>query len=140
MPKIQFFTEEINFDLPNQNGVRHWINQVIKEESKKSLASVNYIFTSDAHLLQINRDYLDHDNLTDIITFDHAETGGKIEADIFISIERIKENASEFGQDFMHELYRVMIHGILHLIGYSDKSETEKKIMRKKENECLNLL
>ena len=104
------------------------------------LACANFIFCSDTFLLNINREYLSHDTFTDIITFDNSDSPEQIETDIFISIDRVKENASHLNIEFEKELHRVMIHGILHLVGYKDKTQKEKEIMRARENEALELL
>jgi len=130
---VQFHAAAIDFDLPNQKQIVQWIEATIAAEQCK-LAHLNFIFCTDAYLHKINVDYLDHDTLTDVITFPYAADGEPIEGDIYISIERIKENAAKFEVTFLKELKRVMIHGVLHLCGYGDKSEKEQKIMREKEN------
>lgn len=107
---------------------------------KMYVGSINFIFCSDIYLLQINQQYLNHDNYTDIITFDNSELQLEISGDIFISIERVYENSKKFSGSFLSELYRVMIHGILHLIGYKDKSNKDKDAMRRKEDYYLSLL
>jgi probable rRNA maturation factor len=139
MPKIHFFIEDITFKLSNPRKVVSWINNSIKSEGAV-LASINYIFCSDEYLLDINRQYLNHNTYTDIITFDNSEEQNSIEGDIFISIERVKENAVKFNKSFESELHRVIIHGVLHLLGYSDKSSRKKAVMRKKEDTYLSLL
>ena len=136
---VHFFNEDITFSLPEPDIYTHWINQVV-EQHNHSLKEINYIFCSDEYLLQINRDHLDHDYYTDIITFDNSEEDGMIESDIFISIDRVKENAITESVPFQHELNRVMIHGVLHLLGYHDKTSDEKKVMREKEEACISLL
>ena len=108
-------------------------------DNHKHLISLNYIYTSDEYLLKINKEYLNHDTFTDIVTFDQSTQKDHIEADIFISIDRIKDNANNLNIPVQEELHRVMIHGVLHLIGFRDKTETEKKEMRKKENHYLAL-
>lgn len=133
---IQYFSEEIDFNLKNSNEVSAWILQTIHAE-KGHLGFINFIFCNDAYLLKINQDYLQHDTYTDIITFDYSNT--QIESDIFISVDRINENASQRNISFHQELHRVMIHGVLHLLGFGDKSTEEKYIMTKKENEYLAL-
>jgi rRNA maturation RNase YbeY len=133
---IEFFSEDIDFELPNTEGVVQWIEKVVQLEKKK-LGALNYIFCTDSYLLQLNQKYLDHDTLTDIITFPYNRQ--PLEGDIFISIDRVRENAIEFGETFERELNRVIIHGVLHLCGYGDKTEEEEKAMREKENTCLNL-
>jgi len=134
---ISFQTEDIEFKLTEQKLTKHWISKVIQLE-KGQLNFINYIFCSDRYLLKLNQQYLQHDTLTDIITFDYDEQA--IESDVFISIERVKENAQTLQTDFNQELNRVMIHGVLHLLGYPDKTKEEKQHMRAKENEMLALL
>jgi probable rRNA maturation factor len=136
--KIQFFSEDFNFTPKSKGKLRRWMTSVIKSE-KKTPWYINYIFCSDEYLLELNRCYLKHETLTDIITFPFLEENENISGDIFISIPRVKENAEKFGQNIETELHRVMVHGILHLLGYKDKSKTEKARMRAKENESLCL-
>lgn len=135
---IHFFTEEIDFTLKGKAGIRNWIKQTITHEGQQ-LRELNFIFCTDEYLLQINREYLNHDTYTDIVTFDNSELKGKIVGDIFISIERIRENAKRFKVAEWEELHRVMIHGVLHLLGYTDKSKKEKAQMTEKENQYLGL-
>lgn len=137
-PSIQFFYEDIDFKLRNSRKTISWINASIKTEGKNA-EELNFIFCSDHYLLQMNIDYLQHNTYTDIITFDTSEEEGNISGDIFISIDRIKDNAVKFKKEFDNELHRVMIHGILHLIGYSDKTPSKKKRMREKEDAYLSL-
>jgi probable rRNA maturation factor len=137
MPKISFFEEDIQFKLKNKTQVRQWINDTTIAEGYK-LQELTYIFCSDAYLLQINRQYLDHDTYTDIITFDNSEEEGRITGDIFISIERIRENAQKFKVSETDELHRVIIHGVLHLLGYKDKTAASKEKMTQKEDEYLS--
>ena len=132
------FHNEIEFVLQNQQELRRWIKKVITSENKE-MGEINYIFCSDEYLLERNIKYLDHDTLTDIITFNYCK-GQIITSDIMISIDRVKENSTIFDNSFSEELHRVMIHGILHLIGYDDKTEKEKKLMREKENFYLKKL
>ena len=132
------FHYEINFSLKNKMSISKWIDHTIRTENKIT-GDINYIFCSDDYLLARNIKYLKHDSLTDIITFNYCE-GNKINCDIMISIDRVKENSSIFETSFLEELYRVMIHGILHLVGYDDKTEKEKNIMRKKEDFYLKKL
>ena len=132
------FHYEINFSLKNKMSISKWIDHTIRTENKIT-GDINYIFCSDDYLLARNIKYLKHDSLTDIITFNYCE-GNKINCDIMISIDRVKENSSIFDTSFLEELYRVMIHGILHLVGYDDKTEKEKNIMRKKEEFYLKKL
>ena len=130
------FHYETDFLLENTESFIRWIKNVILEENKE-LGEVNYIFCDDKYLLGENIKYLDHDTLTDIITFNYCE-GDMISSDIMISVERVMENSSIFENSFSEELNRVMIHGILHLIGYNDKTDGEKEIIRKKENYYVN--
>jgi len=136
MPAIQFFEEDIAYKLKNKTAVRKWITNTIKSEGY-SLQELTYVFCTDEYLLGINQQYLDHDTYTDIITFDNSEEEGLIVGDIFISIERIKENAAKFAVTETQELHRVMIHGALHLLGYKDKSVADKKKMTLKEDHYL---
>ena len=138
MASVHFFNQDISFKLPKSRSTKNWINEVIHLE-KKQPGHLNYIFCSDERLLEINQKYLNHETFTDIITFDNSEEEGVIEGDIFISIERVKENALTLQTDFMEEVHRVIIHGILHLAGHTDKSKEEKAIMRKKEDAYLSL-
>lgn len=138
MASIRFFSEETDFKLPHPRKTSTWIKSALKKE-KKTLGDMNFIFCTDEYLLQINMEYLDHHTYTDIITFDSSETPGTIEGDIFISIERIRENASKFDRPFDEELHRVIIHGALHLIGYGDKTKAAKAVMRGKEDAYLAL-
>ena len=130
------FHYETDFLLENTENYIKWIKDVIIEENKE-LGEVNYIFCDDKYLLGKNIKYLDHDTLTDIITFNYCE-GDMISSDIMISVERVMENSSIFENSFSKELNRVMIHGILHLIGYNDKTDGEKEIIRKKEDYYVN--
>lgn len=136
---IQFFAEDVDFNLPNQEIVSNWIAEIIHTQNH-TLSEINYIFCSDDYLLEINKEHLDHDYYTDIITFDNSDEEGIIESDIFISIDRVRENATNQNTSFNEELNRVMIHGVLHLLGFGDKTEDEKKVMREKEDACLSLL
>jgi rRNA maturation RNase YbeY len=136
---IQFFQENISFKLKNATKIKQWIKSVVEKENQK-LLELNFIFCDDEYLHKINVEYLQHDTYTDIITFDNSEHIGKIEGDIFISIERVKENADNLKITFEQELHRVMIHGVLHLLGYKDKTKAEKQAMRAKEDEALRLL
>lgn len=131
------FHFETEFELENTTKYSDWATRII-EAHQRSHTQIDYIFCDDEFLLDINQKYLDHDTYTDIITFDY--TDNKIIAgDVFISIDRIRENAATFNVDFHNELLRVMSHGILHLMGYKDKSEKDSLIMREKENECINM-
>lgn len=130
---ISFFNEDVDFSVPNPRKTKAWLKQIIENE-EYTLNQLNYIFCSDEYLLNINREYLDHDFYTDIITFDNSEEEGSVEGDIFISIERVKENASEMGLAFEEELRRVLAHGVLHLVGYDDLEDEQEQEMRNKEN------
>jgi probable rRNA maturation factor len=138
MAKIHFFVEDVTFKLPNPIKVSRWIQSVIITEGF-TLKNLNYVFCSDEYLGRMNVEYLKHKTLTDIITFSSAEQPGTIEGDIFISIDRVKENASKFEQSFNDELHRVMVHGVLHLVGFKDKTSGDKKLMRQKEDAYLSL-
>ena len=137
MPAIRFFEEDISYKLKHKTGVKKWITETIEAEGFK-LKELTYIFCSDDYLLQINQQYLDHDTYTDIITFDNSEKEQVIIGDIFISIDRIRENAAKFGTGETNELHRVMIHGALHLLGYKDKTVASKNQMTAKEDEYLS--
>lgn len=139
MGSINFFTEDINFTLRQKIKLRNWIKSTI-EHNQYKLEVINYIFTSDNYLLTINKEHLDHDTFTDVITFNQSTDPKLLEADIYISIERIKNNAKKFNLPISDELHRVMIHGVLHLLGFTDKEDSEKAVMRKKENHYLALL
>lgn len=136
---MQFFLEpplpaEFSAITFNEEQLSDWLLSVINREAFEPSDSINFIFCSDAYLHQINLEYLNHDTLTDIITFDNSEEPKTVEGDIFISLERIKENAEVFDVPFEQELKRVLVHGMLHLIGYNDKTEEEQKTMREKED------
>lgn len=135
---IYFFCEDISFHIPPLRSTRAWLKEVAALEDR-TIGALNYIFCSDAYLLQINKEYLGHDTLTDIITFDNAETKQVLEGDIYISIPRVEENAQRFKVAFNQELDRVMVHGLLHLLGYKDKTSLQKRLMRKKESEYISL-
>lgn len=135
---IKFFTEDTSYQLRQRSEIRTWLKSIAKKE-KYSILELNYIFCSDEYLLQMNRDFLDHDYYTDIITFDNSEVSGKIEGDIFISIDRVKDNAQQQKTSLKDELHRVLVHGLLHLTGYKDKTSKEQEIMRKKEDSSLSL-
>lgn len=123
--------------IQNKTDYADWINRVIVSEGF-SAGQIDYIFCSDDYLLQLNKDYLNHDTFTDIITFDYTN-GKTISGDIFISTDRVEENAKKFDVEFSNELRRVMSHGVLHLAGFGDKSKEEKKIMREKEEEKIKM-
>jgi probable rRNA maturation factor len=133
MPAINFFEEDISYKLKDKIKVKRWITETIKAEGYK-LDELNYIFCSDAYLLQINQQYLNHDTFTDIVTFDNSEEEGVITSDIFISVPRTQENAEKFKVSPTDELHRVLIHGALHLLGYKDKKPADKQKMTEKED------
>lgn len=138
MPAINFFEEDISFNLPQKTLIKQWIKNVAQQEGAK-VKELNFIFCSDPYLKQVNLDYLQHDYFTDIITFDNSEKDKLLEGDIFISVDRIKENSQQFSVSFEQELRRVIIHGVLHLLHYGDKTENEKQLMRQKEDASLYL-
>ena len=131
------FNYETDFSLDNESALETWISGVIKEEGCE-LEEVNYIFCDDEYLHKINVEYLDHDTLTDIISFDYT-VGNLIQGDIFVSIERVRENADDFKVSFDDELRRVLSHGVLHYCGYKDKSEDDEVLMRTKEEEKMQM-
>jgi rRNA maturation RNase YbeY len=132
---IVFFSEDVDFQLDNEHRNAAWLLAVIEQEGK-SLRLLNFIFCSDEYLHRLNVEYLDHDTLTDVITFPYAAPP-IVEGDIFISIERVRENARDFNTSFEEELRRVMVHGVLHLCGYGDETDEEEQAIRQKENEAL---
>ena len=132
------FNYEIDFQLESEDKTATWIQNCIEKEGFE-LGEINYIFCDDDYLHNINVEFLQHDTLTDIISFDYT-LGKLVGGDIFISVDRVKENANEFNTSFENELHRVIIHGILHYMKYKDKTEEEKQVMREKENTCLNIL
>jgi len=131
------FNYETDFSLENEEQISHWIGEVIASE-EKSEGEISYIFCDDTYLHQLNVDYLNHDTLTDIISFDYC-VGNQINGDIFISVERVQENATEYKASFEEELKRVIIHGVLHYCGYKDKNDEDANIMRAKENEKIQM-
>ncbi len=133
---INFYSEN-DFELQEEKSFDTWIRKVISSEEKQ-LGEINYIFCDDHYLYKINLKFLEHDTYTDIISFDNSE-GDELNGDIFISTDRVTENAKEYNVDFSEELKRVMIHGILHLCGYGDKTESEAALMRQKEDEKIAL-
>lgn len=135
---ISFSNDNITFNLKRKSELKTWIKSIIEKE-KHVLGNLNYTFVSDESLLKINIEYLKHNTYTDIITFNYNE-GKKVSGDIFISVDRVKENAQKFDVSFEEELHRVIIHGVLHLCGYKDKTKTDSDLMRSKENASLRLL
>lgn len=138
MAKIKFFTENIKYNLKHKKVIKNWLKAAITKEGY-TLKELNFIFCSDDYLLGINQTYLQHNDYTDVITFDNATKPKTIIGDIFISIDRVKENAALFNASTKTELCRVMIHGTLHLLGYKDKTKASKTIITDKENEYLAL-
>lgn len=136
---IHYFSEDVDFHIGSEEKFTSWIQAIVQDHDYQ-LKEINYIFCSDDYLLNINKEHLNHDYYTDIITFDNSEEANTVESDIFISIDRVQENATNEGVDVFTELHRVMIHGVLHLLGFGDKTSSEKKVMREKEDACLSLL
>lgn len=134
--EINFFSEN-DFELGSEEIFRSWIESIIASENKYQ-GEINYIFCNDKYLHEINKTYLNHDTYTDIISFDNS-IGNTLHGDIYISTERVEENAKSFQVEFQHELKRVMSHGILHFCGYKDKSERDQELMRLKEEEKIEL-
>lgn len=135
---VSFFTEGIDMPDINKTDIRNWVKNVAELHSKR-LGPVSYIFCDDNKILEVNKEFLQHDYYTDIITFDYTE-GDKISGDLFISLDTVRTNAEQFGQDYNTELHRVIIHGILHLCGINDKGPGEREIMEAEENKALALL
>lgn len=131
------FNYESDFELDNETVYAEWLSKVIVSENKKE-GDINYIFCDDEYLHKINVEYLQHDTLTDIISFDYS-VGNELHGDIFVSIERVEDNAKDFNVSFEDELKRVLVHGVLHYCGYKDKSEKEEALMRQKEEEKILL-
>ena len=127
------FNYETEFELTNESQISNWLNKVILSENKKE-GDINYIFCDDEYLVEINKQYLAHDTLTDIISFDYS-VGNELHGDIFISIERVRDNAQDFEVSFQEELQRVLVHGVLHYCGYKDKTDADESLMRFKEDE-----
>jgi len=138
MGAVLFFSEDTLFKPKQKAELRKWVNNCVMAEGFK-IQEINFIFCTDDYLLEINKNYLDHDTYTDIITFDNGEQNGKVLGDIFISVDRINENAAKFGVSERDELHRVMIHGVLHLLGYTDKDHKTKAQMTDRENHYLGL-
>ncbi len=134
---IRYFNEDIKFELKHKLFNNNWLKTVAGSEMKR-IGDINFIFCSDRHILDINLKYLQHDYFTDIITFDYCE-GNRLSGDLFISIDSVRENSVFYGTEFEDELNRVMVHGLLHLIGYDDHTESDIAMMREKENYYLDL-
>jgi probable rRNA maturation factor len=139
MDEINFFRKKVSYIIRKKRKLRSWIIQAIENEEKKC-GVISFILCDDAFLTELNSKYLKHNTLTDVLTFSYSQEDNYLVGDIFISLPRIKENAIEFDQKMEDELHRVMIHGILHLIGYNDKTNREKSYMTEKENFYLKRL
>lgn len=135
---IRFFHEDINFKVSNPRKTKLWIESSAKNENKE-IDEVSYIFCSDAYLLELNQKFLHHNTLTDIITFDYSEDTRLLKGEIYISIDRVTENSIKYKNKMDEELLRVIIHGVLHLCGYKDKTQSEITLMRKKEDTYISL-
>lgn len=135
---IYFFSEEINFELKEKLNRKRWLKN-IATKAGFNIRELNYVFCSDEYLYQINLEYLNHETYTDIITFDNSEKEFDLSGDIFISIDRVNENAKTHNQEIETELSRVLAHGLLHLMGYKDKTKEESTLMRQKEEESISL-
>lgn len=133
---IRFFNEDVPYKLTQKQATRQWLKQQAEAEGY-TVGDLNYIFCSDDYVLQVNRDYLQHDYYTDIITFDQSEEDDKLEGDIFISVDRVTDNAQQVGVSAEQEMRRVLAHGMLHLCGYGDKTDEEAAQMRAKEEEWM---
>lgn len=127
------FNYELDFQLEDEFLYSEWLTRVIVSENKNE-GEINYIFCDDNYLVEINQQYLNHDTLTDIISFDYS-IGNELHGDVFVSIERVRENATDFNVSFEEELKRVLVHGVLHYCGYKDKNEKDEMLMRQKEEE-----
>ena len=134
--KINFFTVDFQFNFKNKKQIKSICEYILSNENPKK-GSINFIFCSDNYLLEINKKYLNHNTFTDIITFENYDEQNNLMSDIFISIERVKENSKKFNIKFNDELSRILIHGVLHIAGYKDKTKKEKILMTKKEDEYL---
>ena len=134
---ISFSQDDIQFVLREKQRIRQWITRVVQDADKR-VGEIAYVFCSDETLLRYNRQFLNHDTYTDIITFDYV-SGDVVSGDIIISVDRVRDNAAQVGNPFIQELHRVLIHGVLHLLGQGDKSEMESQEMRAKEEAALSL-
>ncbi|MGV3597944.1 MAG: rRNA maturation RNase YbeY [Bacteroidota bacterium] len=133
---ISFFTEDVDYTLKDKLKIKRWIQQTVSSESKKT-GDINIIFCSDEYLLEVNKQYLNHDYYTDIITFNYNTD--KINGDLFISLDRVADNANQNNVPRETELLRVIIHGVLHLLGYNDKTAKEEREIRAKEDSCIKV-
>lgn len=137
---IHFFTEDpLEFKLENDEAIAAWLQSIVQDYGSE-LKDLNYIFCNDSKILEINKKYLQHDYFTDVITFDQSESEREIEGDIFLSVDTVRTNSEKFGTDFLDELHRVLVHGLLHLLGQNDKTEEEEKAMRIEEDKWLKKL
>lgn len=134
---IRFSVQDVHFELENEQNLKKWISNVVLRRGK-AVGNISYLFCDDNYLLGVNRQYLNHDTYTDIITFDYV-VGNLVSGDIMISVDRVGENAEKFGVPFEQELHRVVIHGVLHLLGQGDKTDLEAAEMRRLENDALAL-
>lgn len=134
--RFDFNVEEIDFSLDHEQEIAQWLTHII-EESGHTLEMVTYVFCSDAYLLSLNKEHLDHDYFTDILTFPLHQKGSPILSDIFISVDRVQDNASKLGLRFRDELHRVMVHGVLHLLGHDDHGDENQRMMRQLEDAAL---
>ncbi len=134
---IRFTVQDIDFELPEEEKIKKWLSEVVFRRGKH-VGNISYLFCGDEYLLGVNQQYLNHDTYTDIITFDYV-AADLISGDILISVERVGENARQFGVSFEQELHRVIVHGVLHLLGQGDKSDAEAAEMRRQEEEALVL-
>ncbi|MEM9417234.1 MAG: rRNA maturation RNase YbeY [Bacteroidota bacterium] len=132
MDVIHFFTEDIDFTLPAPTATAAWLRQVVRQEGY-AVAQLNVIFCSDRCLHAYNLQYLQHDTLTDVLAFDYSDAPGIVEGDVYISVERVQENALTWRQPWLQELHTVMVHGVLHLLGYDDRTPAAQALMRQQE-------
>lgn len=139
MPIFYHIEPPLQYTIQAEEYLTTWLQQIVANEGNFTLQTLNFIFCTDEYLYNMNVNYLNHDTYTDVITFDNADEAGIIEGDIFISIERVKENANQLSISLEEELYRVMAHGVLHLLGYKDKEVNDQHIMREAEEKALVL-
>lgn len=135
---VAFFSDGVSYKLQNPESTSRWLENIVRSEGKR-MGSVNVIFCTDPNLRRLNKKYLDHNFFTDILTFDGSEKPALVEGEVFISVRRVRENSRKYKTPFEQEIHRVIAHGILHLVGYNDKSDTEKALMREKEDAYLSL-
>lgn len=138
MARLSIQAADVSFRLSNKRVLYGWLEEVVRSEGR-FLGTVGIVVCSDEYLLGLNKQFLLHDYFTDIITFDYCE-GKELNGELYISIDRVKDNAAKYKEDVYTELYRVMVHGVLHLCGYKDKTKKDQLLMRQKETEKLNLL